>query len=166
MTPERYKQIDELVDAALSLPQVERACYLDAACDGDEELRREVESVLAHHEQASRLLESPAIERAAELIAGPESRSLEGETISHYTLIRRIGSGGMGKVYLAEDTRLDRRVAIKILPPESVAGERARKRLAREARAAAKLDHPNICPIYEVAEDDSRSFIVMQYSEI
>jgi TolB-like protein/Flp pilus assembly protein TadD/tRNA A-37 threonylcarbamoyl transferase component Bud32 len=87
------------------------------------------------------------------------------QTISHYRILNQLGAGGMGEVYLAEDTQLDRKVAIKFLPPESIADEQAKKRLVREARAAAKLDHPNICSIYEVGEEDGRSFIVMQYIE-
>src|SRR6184192_1137979 len=85
--------------------------------------------------------------------------------ISHYRILSKIGAGGMGEVYLAEDTLLDRKVAIKFLPERLVADEQARKRLVREARAAAKLDHPNICSIYEVSEDGGRSFIVMQHIE-
>src|SRR6266704_6715899 len=87
------------------------------------------------------------------------------QVISHYRIIDKLGAGGMGEVYLAQDTKLDRRVAIKFLPERLVADEQARKRLVREARAAAKLDHPNICSIYEVGEDDGRSFISMQYIE-
>jgi serine/threonine-protein kinase len=86
-------------------------------------------------------------------------------TISHYRILSLLGAGGMGEVYLAEDTQLGRRVAIKLLPPETFSDEHARKRLVREARAAATLDHPNICSIYEVGEEDSRSFIAMQYIE-
>ena len=86
-------------------------------------------------------------------------------TISHYRILSRLGAGGMGEVYLAEDTTLNRKVAIKLLPPESVTDEQAKKRLIREAKAAATLDHPNICAIHEVGEEDSRSFIVMQYVE-
>lgn len=85
--------------------------------------------------------------------------------IAHYRIIRKLGAGGMGEVYLAEDSKLDRKVAIKFLPPESTADEQAKKRLVREARAAAKLDHPNICSIHEVSEEQGRSFIVMQYVE-
>jgi len=86
-------------------------------------------------------------------------------TLAHYRIVSKIGAGGMGEVYLAQDTKLDRKVAIKFLPERLVADEQARKRLVREARAAAKLDHPNICSIYEVSEDDGRSFIVMQHVE-
>ncbi len=87
-----------------------------------------------------------------------------GTTISHYRILSRLGAGGMGEVYLAEDARLDRKVAIKFLSAESATDDGAKKRLIREARAAAKLDHPNICAIHEVGEADGQSFIVMQYA--
>lgn len=87
------------------------------------------------------------------------------EKISHYRIIKKLGAGGMGEVYLAEDTRLNRKVAIKFLLPESISDEQAKKRLIREAKAAANLDHPNICSIYEVREQDQYNFIVMQYIE-
>src|SRR4030095_13454504 len=94
------------------------------------------------------------------------SKALSADShISHYRIVSRIGAGGMGEVYLAEDTTLDRKVAIKILPMEATPDERANKRLIREAKAAAKLDHPNICSVYEVSETDGVSFIVMQYVE-
>ena len=88
-----------------------------------------------------------------------------GERLAHYEILAQIGAGGMGEVYLAQDTKLDRNVAIKLLPPGLVADEHAKKRFLREAKAAAKLDHPNICAIYEVNEEAGRSFIVMQYIE-
>jgi serine/threonine protein kinase/Tfp pilus assembly protein PilF len=87
------------------------------------------------------------------------------ESIAHYRIIKKLGAGGMGEVYLALDTKLDRKVAIKVLPPDFLAEENLKKRLVREAQAAAKLDHPNICAIYEVNEADSLTFIVMQYIE-
>jgi serine/threonine-protein kinase len=86
-----------------------------------------------------------------------------GQTISHYRIIAKLGRGGMGEVYLAEDQRLDRKVAIKFLPAEVATDERARQRLLREAKTAATLDHPNICTIYEVGQDGDHSFIVLQY---
>src|SRR5437667_1056730 len=88
-----------------------------------------------------------------------------GIKLGRYEIRAQIGEGGMGEVYLAEDTQLGRRVAIKLLPPETLSDEKARRRLVREARAAAKLDHPNICAIHEVGEEDGRSFIAMQYVE-
>src|SRR5438552_18140934 len=88
-----------------------------------------------------------------------------GTKLGRYEIRSKLGEGGMGEVYLAEDTQLGRRVAIKLLPPETISDEHARKRLLREARAAATLDHPNICSIHEVGEEEGRSFIVMQYVE-
>ena len=85
------------------------------------------------------------------------------ESIGHYRIIKKLGAGGMGEVYLALDTKLDRKVAIKVLRPDWVEEEHLKKRLLREAQAAAKLDHPNICAIYDVNESDSGTFIVMQY---
>jgi serine/threonine protein kinase/predicted negative regulator of RcsB-dependent stress response len=93
------------------------------------------------------------------------SQTMIGQTISHYLIIGKLGSGGMGEVYLAEDQRLSRKVAIKFLPADVATDERARQRLLKEAKTAATLDHPNICAIYEVGQDDSHSFIVLQYIE-
>src|SRR5712671_4971423 len=87
------------------------------------------------------------------------------ESIAHYRIIKKLGAGGMGEVYLALDTKLDRKVAIKVLQPDSLAEENLKKRLFREAQAVAKLDHPNICAVYDVNEADSFTFIVMQYIE-
>src|SRR5205814_10232596 len=87
------------------------------------------------------------------------------ETIVHYRISKRLGAGGIVEVYQARDTRLDRKVAIKILQPDSIADENLKKRLLREAQAAAKLDHPIICAVYDVNEADSLIFIVMQYIE-
>ncbi|HZE70709.1 MAG TPA: protein kinase [Pyrinomonadaceae bacterium] len=87
------------------------------------------------------------------------------ESIAHYRIIKKLGAGGMGEVYLALDTKLDRKVAIKVLQPDSPAEENLKRRLLREAQAAAKLDHPNICAVYDVNEADSHTFIVMQYLE-
>src|SRR5436190_15587217 len=86
-------------------------------------------------------------------------------TLSHYRILSKIGEGGMGEVYLAQDTTLDRKVAIKLLPAGSSTSEEANKRLRREASTAAQLDHPNICSVYEAGQEDGRSFIVMQFVE-
>src|SRR3977135_2828135 len=87
------------------------------------------------------------------------------ESIAHYRIIKKLGVGGMGEVYLALDTKLDRKVAIKVLQPDSLADENLKKRLLKEAQAVARLDHPNICAVYDVNEADSFTFIVMQYIE-
>lgn len=165
MKPEQWKKIDDLVQAALELEVEDRPAFLDSECRGDATLRREVESLIAYQEDASSFLESPAIKDAALLMAGAESAAMEGRTIGHYNLTCKIGEGGMGEVYLAHDTSLNRRVAIKLLSDKLTTDELARKRLIREARAAACLDHANICSVYEVAEQDRLTFIVMQYVE-
>jgi serine/threonine-protein kinase len=165
MTPERWKKIDGLVERALALEPAQRPAFLDSECSSEADLRAEVESLIGYQQQASSFLQSPAIQEAAGLMADPQATGLEARTISHYRLTGKLGAGGMGEVYLAHDTKLNRRVAIKLLPAESVVDERARRRLIREAQAAAKLEHPNICAIHEAAEDAGRSFIVMQYVE-
>ena len=165
MNAERYNRIDRIAQAAGELPANEIAAYLDSACGGDPDLRREVESLILYQQKAHSFLEEPALKRAAALLAGSVDESIEGLTIANYKIERRIGAGGMGEVYLAQDTRLDRKVAIKFLPHDVAADELARKRLIREARAAAKLDHPNICAVHEVNQQDSLTFIVMQYVE-
>lgn len=166
MKSERWKQIDELFQAALEREPGQRTVFLEQACAGNETLRKEVESLLAADEQAGRFIEKPAVEVAAALLAGGQhAQSLVGRVIGAYRIIAPLRAGGMGEVYLAEDQRLCRKVAIKFLSPGSIADVRARKRLIREAQATAKLDHPNICAIYEVGEEADRSFIIMQYVE-
>ncbi len=164
MTPEHWQQIDHLFQEVLQRPFDEHPALLDKACL-DEESRKEVESLISFYQQAGSFLEVPVFEAAAKMFFEDRAESLTGMTIGLYKIGEQLGAGGMGEVYLAEDTRLDRKVAIKFLPVDLEADEQARMRLIREAKAAAKLDHPNICATYEVAEEDSRSFIVMQYVE-
>jgi serine/threonine protein kinase len=161
MTPERWKQIDNLLQATVECPPVERAALLDLACAEDKSLRQAVECLLNFHEKAEGFLEGSALEDAGEVFCEPELTP--GQLVGPYRIEAQLGVGGMGEVYLAEDTKLDRKVAIKFLPTYLEGDELARKRLVREAKAAAKLDHPNICAVYEVEEEADRSFIVMQY---
>jgi Tol biopolymer transport system component len=162
MKAERWQQIDKLLERVLELEPGERRDFLDEACAGDEELRREVEALLGAHEQAGSLLSSPAFGIANQKSAD-SLRSLTGRTLSHYQILSRLGEGGMGIVYKARDTHLDRFVAIKVLPPALVADPERKRRFAQEAKAASALNHPNIITIHDIASDNGTEFIVMEY---
>ena len=158
MTPERWQKITAIFEAALERVDGARTAYVNEACGDDRELRREVEAMLASHDQASRFIEEPAMAVAAQLVTSAGGNSLAGKTISHYQVLSLLGKGGMGEVYLAEDTRLGRRVALKLLPDEFAGDE---QRLAVSVRRRARLphsSHPNIVTIHEIGEADSRPF--------
>ena len=163
LKPERNREIDRVFQAALARDSAERAAFLDEACINDPELRRDVEALLASDEQSGGFIESPAIEIAPELVADELATTVTGKTFGPYRLESQLGVGGMGKVYLAHDQRLGRKVALKLLDPELIGDREHRTRFLREARLAASLDHPNICTIHEVGEEAGRPFIAMQY---
>jgi serine/threonine protein kinase/Tfp pilus assembly protein PilF len=163
MKPERWQKIDSVLQAVVAHPLAEREARLDEACAGDKSLRQAVESLLSFREKAEGFLEGPVLEDAADMFCEEEVELTTGQLIGSYQVETQLGSGGMGEVYLAEDTKLDRKVAIKFLPSYLEQDELAKKRLIIEAKAAAKLDHPNICAVYEVKEEAGRTFIVMQY---
>jgi Tol biopolymer transport system component/serine/threonine protein kinase len=165
MKPERWKQVDELLEAALDFPATERASFLDRACSGDEELRRELESLLVSDGQAEAFIESPPARVAADLFTDNQPKPEKGDRIAHYEILAQIGSGGMGEVYLAQDTRLTRNVALKLLPSSLTADAELRARFFREAQLASALDHPNVCTIHEVGHSSGHLFIAMQYIE-
>ena len=141
----------------------ERADFMHRACGGDEELEEEVRSLVAAGEQARSFLDRPAIEQEARALA---QTNLTGQTVSHYQIREMLGAGGMGVVYKAYDTRLDRMAALKFLPPHLRHDKALKQRLSEEARAASTLDHPNIVVIYDIDETPAGDlFIAMAYHE-
>src|SRR6266850_3306389 len=167
MDNEWWKKVEEAYHAARELSGEERSRFLDAACKADAAMRRQIEVLLQQDENPDSFLNRPAVEslRVHRESEGARRVVDDNTTISHYRILSRLGAGGMGEVYLAEDTRLNRKVALKFLPAHLLANQQAKKRLIREAQAAAALDHPNICTIHEVGEEGGLSFIVMQYVE-
>lgn len=166
MAHENWQQVKEIFADALRQTPEERPQFLDRICSDDKRLRREVESLLASFDSAESFMESPAVgDYAKDKVLTENRKFAKGETLGHYEIVGQIGKGGMGDVYLANDTKLDRRVALKILHENLSWESQAKARLLREARAVAKLDHPNICAIYEISESDDCSFIVMQFVE-
>ena len=162
MTPERWQQIKHLFNSALERPLPERSIFLSEACGDDYTLRSEVESLLSSDNEAEQFIDVPAYEVAAELLVGGSSLT-PGRKLGAYQVISVLGKGGMGEVYLAEDARLGRRVALKLLPSSFTNDAERLRRFEREARAASALNHPNILTIYEIDSVDGRRFIATEY---
>jgi serine/threonine protein kinase/Tol biopolymer transport system component len=162
MKPEDLHQVDEIFQAALDLAPEQRSAYLDQACAGDKDLRQEVASLISSYGQSSKFMETPAIEVDAAIIAGSESKPA-GRLVGHYQIIQRLGVGGMGEVYLASDTRTDRRVALKVLPHHLLNDDERVRRFQQEARAALALNHPNIVTIFEIGDANGEQFIASEW---
>lgn len=164
--PERWQQVKAIFQSALSLIPSEREAFLENICAGDLELRREVESFLkAHEESAEDFIEQPAVARFNSLFERSSTDLTKGQKIGNYEIKGKIGEGGMGCVYLAIDTRLGRRVALKILPANFSLEVEQIRRFRQEAQAVSLLNHPNIVTIYEVGEAKGNEFIVTEFVE-
>ncbi|HEX8652188.1 MAG TPA: protein kinase [Pyrinomonadaceae bacterium] len=166
MPPERWQEVEGLVQAAMERAPDERAAFLAEVCADDDDLRREVESLLLFDGQATGFLETPPHIATAQMFVSEVSAPLvAGRTLGHYRIEREIGRGGMGEIYLALDTRLGRPVALKLLPPSFTLDAERVARFSREARAISLLNHPNIVTIYEIGEAEGLRFIVTEYVE-
>jgi serine/threonine protein kinase len=163
MNSERWQQIETVLQVALDLPPNDRASYLESACNGDEELLTETVSLIAAHEEAGNFIEMPAISQDAPVLAAELPDMNIGREIGAYRIVERLGSGGMGEVYLAHDCRLARAVALKILPTYLILDESRLRRFQREARAVSALNHPNILTIHEVGESEGTHFIATEF---
>ena len=162
MNPERWQQIKGIFDAALDKDSSERTAFLDEACGEDLSLRQEIELLLNSHDDDS-FLEKPAYQAVPELFESETGDAIIGTQLGPYAVTQKIGKGGMGVVYLAQDTRLDRPVAIKMLAPKYTSNSQQRERLKREARAAAKFSHPGIATVYSLEEMGGAVYIVSEY---
>ena len=161
----RWTTVKRIHQSALDIDPSERAAFVDESCGGDEALRREVQSLLTYAAEAESFLERPAVDIAPTPPGESHEAMLVGRTISHYQVLSLLGAGGMGEVYLARDPRLDRTVALKILPGELAADADRMQRFTREAKAASALNHPNVATIYDVGESEGISFIAMEHVE-
>ena len=160
--PERWQKIEQLYHAALEREAERRAAFLAEACAGDEALHREVSSLIFAHDQAGDFIEASPDQVAREMLDAPWAQSMAGRRIGRYQLLSLLGAGGMGRVWRAKDTLLNREVAIKILPGHLAQDAEALARFKTEARAVATLSHPNILAIYDFGTEQGVTFAVME----
>jgi serine/threonine protein kinase len=160
---DQWQKAKELYEAAIMRPPGERLSFLDERCGGDEELRLEVESLLSFSDDAESFLEKPAVGEVAEIIVAKNEKLFVGQQLSHYEIIEQIGAGGMGEVYLAQDERLGRRVALKLLAAHITEDKNRVSRFRQEAFATSALNHPNIVTIHEIGEWQGRDFIITEF---
>ena len=159
---DELRAVEALFHGALNVHPDVRAAFLDQACAGNDARRRDVESLLAAHDRSGEFLESPALGIARRALPQDNPPSRIGQQIGRYRILGVVGAGGMGEVYRAEDPRLDRQVAIKILPPHLAGDEAALTRFKREAKAVAALSHPNILALHDFDFDGDTHFVVME----
>ena len=165
MKSERWQQIEQLYHAALEREESHWAPFLEKACGGDEPLRKEVEGLLAHEQEAGDFMEAPIPEVAAKVLAEGQAQSVVGRQIGSYKILSLLGAGGMGQVYRASDTKLGRQVAIKVLPDLLARDPKRLARFEREAKLLAALNHPNIAAIYGLEESNGLRYLVLELVE-
>jgi serine/threonine protein kinase len=165
MTPARLQTVEEIFHAALDQEPDQIGAFLDTACEGDDVLRRKVEALLSSHQRAGAFIEAPVGGIATRIIENGQADLLVGRTIGHYKLSKRIGTGGMGDVYLATDMTAGRKAALKLLPEHSTSDAERLKRFQQEAHALVRLNHPNILTVYEIGEDHSTHYIASELIE-
>jgi serine/threonine protein kinase len=165
MTPERWQQVKEIFNSAINYRPEERGLFISQACSGDEALRSEVESLIASHERSGSFIDEPAYAAAAASLVDDNSELKPGQVIGSYQVLSFISRGGMGEVYLAEDKRLGRKVALKLLPSSFTRDNDRLRRFEQEARAASALNHPNIITIFEIREAGTSHVIATEFVE-
>lgn len=158
MPPNNWQKVKDIFEQAMAITPDERRHFLDKVCSDNKIIRREVEELLSSYDESDSFLETPAIPK-------PENEFHIGQTFAHYKIIKMIGAGGMGKVYLARDTKLDRQAAIKLLNHDLSQDNDKLKRFIQEAKAASSLNHPNILTVYEIGETDNLNYIVTEFIE-
>src|SRR5437868_8549637 len=165
MTPAQLQTIEEIFYDALEQDSNNVARFLETACEGDELLRRKVEALLASRQRVGSFIETSAAGIATRIIENGQADLLVGQTFGHYKISKRIGSGGMGEVYLATDVTAGRKAALKLLPMRFTGDASRLKRFQQEARAVVALNHPNILTVYEIGEDHSTHYIASEMIE-
>src|SRR6476620_1564333 len=165
MTPARLQTVEEIFHAALDQEPDRVGAFLDTACEGDEVLRRKVEALVASHQRAGSFIETTVACITTRIIENEQADLLVGQTFGHYKISKRIGTGGMGEVYLATDITAGRKAALKLLPLRFTGDPERLKRIEQEEHAVVALNHPNILTVYEIGEDHSIHYIASELIE-
>jgi serine/threonine protein kinase len=163
MDATRWQKIEEIFNATLSLPHPEREVFLNSACRDDTALRRELDLLLTEAEHPDQFLSESTFALGAQILSSSGPEASAGDKLENYRVVRPIGRGGMGEVYLAQDESLGRRVAIKLLLRRVTEDKERVRRFKHEARTASAISDPNVAHVYEIGEADGRLFIVMEY---
>jgi serine/threonine-protein kinase len=165
MSPERYQQIAKLYHHVIEMEPGERGPFLAQACGEDLALRNEVESLVSSHHKPASFLDNGALVAAANLLLDTDVEFSVGQRIHHYEIVAPLGAGGMGEVFLANDTKMGRKVALKLLPVYFIQDSERVRRFEQEAQAVVALNHPNIVTIYDVGQSNGIHFIATELIE-